>query len=117
MKCKLNNFLDFLDTIKQQGKSEGFDSCDWPSNLTEIGLKSSNFSARETLKFDGWPRKIIRHLFYITSSFVHHLKPLGEFKLELLAGNVQFRSISDFLSHVTLKFDGWPWTRQIWGIW
>ena len=25
--------------------------------------------------------------------------------------------ISDFLSCVTFKFDGWPWTRQIWGIW
>ena len=23
----------------------------------------------------------------------------------------------DFMSCVTLKFDGWPWTRQIWGIW
>ena len=27
----------------KQGKSEGFDSCDWPSNLTQIGLKSSIF--------------------------------------------------------------------------
>ena len=27
----------------KQGKSEGFDSCDWPSNLTQIGLKLSNF--------------------------------------------------------------------------
>ena len=39
-----------------------------------------------------WPRKIIGHLFYITSSFVHHLKLLGEFKLELLSGNAQFGS-------------------------
>ena len=23
----------------------------------------------------------------------------------------------NFLSRVTLKFHGWPWTRQIWGIW
>ena len=23
----------------------------------------------------------------------------------------------DFQSRLTLKFDGWPWTRQIWGIW
>ena len=104
--------------------------------------------------------KIIGHLSYITSSFVHHLKPLGEFKLELLSGNAQnqqyfvlsdleirwmtlknnrapllcyiklcvsFQShrwiqtkvtvqkrpirvkISNFLSHMTLKFDGWPW--------
>ena len=107
--------------------------------------------------------KIIGRLFYITSSFVHHLKPLGEFKLEILSGNPQFGSksaifypcdleiwwmtlknnrapllcrfklcasfhnhqwiqtkvtvrkrsirvkISDLLSCVNLKFDGWPW--------
>ena len=27
------------------------------------------FFAHVTLKFDGWPRKIIRHVFYTTSSF------------------------------------------------
>ena len=27
----------------EHGKSEGFDSCDRPSNLTQIGLKSSIF--------------------------------------------------------------------------
>ena len=31
----------FLDI--EQGKSEGFDSCDRPSNLTETGFKSSIF--------------------------------------------------------------------------
>ena len=116
-----------------------------------------------TLKFDEWPRKVIRHLFYTTSRFVLHLKSIGEFKLELQSGNDQFGwklaifvphdleiwwmtltnnrppflyyiklcaafqshwyiqtgvtvrkrtirvKIGDFLSHVTLKFDGWPW--------
>ena len=28
---------------RQQGKSEGFDSCDRPSNLTQIGFESSIF--------------------------------------------------------------------------
>ena len=28
-------------------------------------------------------KKTIEHLFYTTSSFVHHLKAIGEFKLEL----------------------------------
>ena len=37
-----------------------------------------HFSARVTLKFNGWPWKTIGHLFYSTSSFVHHLKPMGE---------------------------------------
>ena len=30
-------------TLKEQGNSEGFDSCDWPSNLTQIEFKSSIF--------------------------------------------------------------------------
>ena len=42
-----------------------------------------NFSARVTMKFDGWPCKTKGHLFYATSSFVHHFVPIGEFKLEL----------------------------------
>ena len=30
------------------------------------------------------------HLFYASSYFVHYLVAIGEFKLELLSGNVQF---------------------------
>ena len=134
----------------QQGKSQGFDSYDRPSNHSNW-IQIVDFSACVTLKFDGWPRKIIGHLFYITSSLVHHLKPLSKFKLELLSRNensgenqrffvtfdlkiwcfiklcASFQShwwiqtgvtvrncpirvkLSDFLSIVTLKFDGWPW--------
>ena len=33
--CDLSNKTD-----TKQGKSEGFDSCDRPSNLTQIGFKS-----------------------------------------------------------------------------
>ena len=33
----------FLLAFQKQGKSEGFDSCDWPSNLTQIGFKSLIF--------------------------------------------------------------------------
>ena len=43
-----------------------------------------------TLKFDGWPWKIIGHLFYATEIFVHHFITIGEFKLELQSGNAQF---------------------------
>ena len=50
------------------------------------------------------------HLFYTMSSFVHHFKSSGEFKLELPFGNAQFRSkLVISLSRVTLKFDGWSW--------
>ena len=44
-----------------------------------------------TLKFDGWPRKTIAHLFHTMPSFVHHLKSIGQFKQELQSGNAQFR--------------------------
>ena len=143
----------------QQGKSEGFDSCDRPSNLTQIvfkwtifqpvwleiwwmtsknyrepllhyiklcassqtprwiqtgvtvrkrsiwqfGSKSTIFLFRVTLKFDGWPWKTIGHIFYATSSFVHHCVAFGEFKLELQSGNAQFGSNSTFFLAV------WPW--------
>ena len=46
------------------------------------------------MKFNGWPCKTIGHLFYATSSFVHHFLPIGEFKIELQSGNGQFGSNS-----------------------
>ena len=52
-----------------------------------IRVKISDFLSHVTLKFDGWPREIIGHLFYTTSSFVHHFKAIGEFKLESQSGN------------------------------
>ena len=64
------------------------------------------FFSHVTLKFDWWPRKIIGHLFYIISSFVHHLKPLGEFELQLLSGNAQFGSKSVIFCPV------WPWNSM-----
>ena len=47
-----------------------------------------------TLKFDGWPRKTIGHLFYVTSKFEHHFIVICEFKLELQTGKSQFGSKS-----------------------
>ena len=67
--------------------------------------------SRATLKLDGWPWKIIGHLFYVASSFVRHSIAICEFKLDLQSRNAQFESKSMvfFLSHVTLKFNRWPW--------
>ena len=80
----------------------------WPRNKANLrdliaatGLVISNwiqivnFSAHVTVKFDRWPCKTIRHLFYATSSFVHHFEAIGEFKLELQSGNAQSESNSE----------------------
>ena len=98
---KLNREHVFLFVLKTKlGKFEGFDSCYRPSNLTQIRFQS-------TTKFDRWPSKTIGHLFYATSSFVHHFVAIGEFKLELQSGNARFGWHSNILSGVTLKFDRW----------
>ena len=68
-----------------------------------IWVKICDFLSRVTLKFDRWPRKTVRHLFYATSSFVHHFIAIGEFKLELQSGNSQFGSKS------TIFLAVWPW--------
>ena len=42
--CQLPIFFCFASSrllLEKQGKSEGFDSCDRPSNRTQIGFKSS----------------------------------------------------------------------------
>ena len=64
------------------------------------------FSGFVTLKFDGYPWKTIEHLFYTTSSFVHHFVAIGEFKLELRSRDALFGSNSIFSR---MKFDRWPW--------
>ena len=57
-----------------------------------IRVKIDDFLSYVTLKFDGWPWKMIGHLFYITPSFVHHFKSICEFKFELQSGNAKFGS-------------------------
>ena len=59
-----------------------------------IWVKIDDYFSRVTLKFDGWPSKTIGHLFYSTSSFMHHFGAIGVLKLELESGNAQFGSNS-----------------------
>ena len=66
------------------------------------------FLSGATLKFDRWPWKKIGHLFYATSSFVHHFIAIDEFYLELQLRNAQIRA-KFVLTSVTLTFDLWPW--------
>ena len=68
-----------------------------------IRVEIGDFLSLVTFKFDGWPWKMIGHLFYITSSFVHHFKSIGELKLKLQSRNAQFGSKSAIFCPV------WPW--------
>ena len=88
----------------EQGKSEGFESCDWPIvRKRPIWVKIGDVLYRMTLKFDGWPWKTIGHLSFAVSSFVQHFIAIGEFKLELQSGNAHFGSNSTIFRAV------WPW--------
>ena len=68
-----------------------------------IWFKICNFLSRVTLKFDGWPWKTIEHPFYSSSTFVHHVKAIGEFEMELQSGSAIFGSKSAIFCPV------WPW--------
>ena len=55
-----------------------------------ISVKINDLLSCVTLQFDVWPWNTIGHLSYATSSFVHHIVAIDEFKLELKSGNAQF---------------------------
>ena len=100
----LKNLPWFIRPRLQQGKSEGFESCDRPIvRKCPIWVKIGDVLFRVALKFDGWPWKTIGHLSFAVSSFVQHFIAIGEFKLELQSGNAQSRSVS------TIFLAVWPW--------
>ena len=68
-----------------------------------IRVKIGDILSCVTLKFAGWPWKTTGHLFYAASSFVHHFKAIGEFKLDLVSGNAQFGST------LAIFCPMWPW--------
>ena len=68
-----------------------------------IWVKIIDFFSLVTLQFDVWPWKTIGHLFYATSSFVHHFVAIGDFKLELQSGNAQFGSNSTIFRAADLE--------------
>ena len=73
-----------------------------PGNA-RFGSKSVYFLSCVNLKFDEWPWKTIGHLFYATSSFMHHFEAIGEFKLESQSGNAQFGQNRRFLEPCDLE--------------
>ena len=95
----------------EQGKSEGFESCDRPivrkrPNWVKIG----DVLSRVTLKFDGRPWKTIGHLSFAVSSSMHYFIAIGEFNLELQSGNAQFGSNRRFLEPCDLEI--WQMTLK-----
>ena len=92
----------------KQGKSEGFDSCDRPSNL-KLDSNRQFFRPHD------------REIWWMTlknnrALLLYYVKHCASFQIHwwIQTGfTVQKRSIrveiGDMLSRVTLKFDGWPW--------
>ena len=68
-----------------------------------IWVKIGDFFSRVTLPFEAWPWKTIGHLFYATSSFVHHFVAIGDFKLELQSGTPNLGQIRRFLEPCDLE--------------
>ena len=64
------------------------------SGNAQFGWKSTIFFKTCDLQTWQMTLKKIGHLFYATSSFVHHFVAIGEFKLELQSRNAQFGSNS-----------------------
>ena len=90
----------------------------WSYSLeTLIWVKINDFLSLVTLKFDGWPWKLIDNPFCGTSKFlqhfVHNFIIICEFKLEWHSGKEQ----SWVLTSVTLTFELWPlsfaWTSLL----
>ena len=105
----MQNEKHFVDDIQypfivKQGKSEGFDSCDRPSNLTRSAFKSSIFQP-------AWPWNLMQNN---RPHFLCYFKLFASFRTHwwIQTGvTVQKRLIwvkISVLCCVTLKFDGWP---------
>ena len=92
--------------IVKQGKSEGFDSCDRPSNLTQIGFTSSIFQPVWPWNMMDDPKIQLGTSSMLASSIIrsHWWIQTGITVRKRLI----WVKIDDFLCRVTLTFDGWP---------
>ena len=93
--------------IFKQGKSEGFDSCDRPSNLKLDSNRQFSACVTEiwwmSLKNN---RALLLHYVKLCASFQIHWWIQTGFTVR--KGSIRVE-IGDILSRVTLKFDGCPW--------
>ena len=94
---------------KKQGKSEGFDSCDRPSNLTQIGFKLWIFRPCDLEIWWMTPKNNKARLLYniklCVSFHIHQWIQTGV----TVRKHPIWLKLDDFLSCVTLQFDLWPW--------
>ena len=76
----------------------------WEHSQKGVTDRQTDGQTENTICRAAWSQlKTIGHLFYATSSFVHHLVAIGEFNLELQSGNAQFGSNSMIFRAL------WPW--------
>ena len=81
----------FGTCLQKQGKSEGFDSCDQPSNLFKMDSNRRLFSLRDLEIWQmTWKNNRAPLLYYI--KLCESFQTIGEFKLELQSRNAQFGS-------------------------
>ena len=96
----------------EQGKSEGFDSCDRPSNL-ELDSNRQFFPPM-------WSWNLMDDLEKQRALLLYCIKLFASFQIHwwiqtgftVQKGSIRVE-IGDLLSRVTLKLDGWPW-KTIW---
>ena len=75
-----------------------------------IWVKFDDFQSRATLIFEGWPCKTMGHLFYATSSFVHHFVAIGVPNLSNSPETPNLGQIRWFLEPCDLEI--WQMTLQ-----
>ena len=97
-----------IGVATKKGKSEGFDSCDWPCNLK----LDSNRQLFRPCDCEIWwmtsnnNRALLLYYVKLCASFQTHWCIQTGFTVQKRSIRVE---IGDMLSCVTLKFDGWPW--------
>ena len=81
----------------------------WSYSPETANLGQNRRFSRVTFEFDVWPWKTIGHLFYSTSSFVHHFVAIAEFKLNYSPETPNLGQIWLFLRPCDLEIWLWPW--------
>ena len=106
-----------MSCVVHHFKSIGEFKLELQSGNAQFGLESAFFCPKWSLNLTDDldnNRAPVLYYFKLCASFQSY----GWIQTGVTVRKLSIRvKISDFLSSVTLKFDGWPRTRQIWGIW